>query len=81
MIFSKAMKTQKPFDGLQCSMNSGPKGTWTLPTYGKEIQFLNCPNLGTNIHSRLNKVFDKAGCVAGLQSALMLPVNPRFECA
>ena len=40
MIFSKAMRTQKPFDGLQCSMNSGPKDTWTMQTYGKEIQFL-----------------------------------------
>ena len=42
----------KAFDGLQCSMNSGPKGTWIMPTFGREIQFLSChPNLGTKSHN------------------------------
>ena len=49
---SRAMKTQKPFDGLQCSMNTGFKGTSTMQTHGKEIQFLNCrQNLGTKSHN------------------------------
>ena len=50
--FLRAMKIQKLSAGFQCSMNSGPKGTWIMPTSGKEIQFLNChPSLGTKSHS------------------------------
>ena len=52
MTFLKVMKIQKLSAGWQCSMNSGPKGTWIMPTYGKGILFRSChPNLGTKSHS------------------------------
>ena len=52
MTFLRGMKIQKLSAGWQYLMNSGPKGTLIMPTYGKEIQFLSChPNLGTKSHS------------------------------
>ena len=45
----KALATKKK---RQCSINSGPKGTSIMPTYGKEILFLSChPNRGTKSHN------------------------------
>ena len=42
----------KPSAGWQCSMNSSPKRTSIMPTYGREIQFLSChPSRGTKSHN------------------------------